>query len=344
MSAVQPIVVEHPNPDLAWLNKLREEILDPDLPIVDPHHHLWDRPGSRYYLDELLTDLNGGHNVVATVFLQCFWSYRTEGPEEMRPIGETEFVASVAAEAERRKTPQRVCAAVVGHVDFRAGERVDAVLEAHMAAAKGRFRGIRQVTARHPDLLASISTPPPLGLMADKAFRAGFARLGKYGLSFDAWLYHTQLGELLDLARAFPAIPIVINHVGGPLGVGPFRAQRNEVFAAWRDGIRQLAACPNVHTKLGGLAMAINGFDFHRQILPPSSGELAQAWRPWMEACIEAFGAQRCMFESNFPVDKAMCSYPVLWNGLKRIAAGASANERHALFHDTAARFYRIQI
>jgi predicted TIM-barrel fold metal-dependent hydrolase len=200
------------------------------------------------------------------------------------------------------------------------------------------------VTARHPDLLASISTPPPLGLMGDPAFRAGFARLGKYGLSFDARLYHAQLGELLDLARAFPEIPIVINHAGGPLGVGPFRDQREEVFVAWRDSIQQLATCPNVHMKLGGLAMAINGFDFHRQVLPPSSGELAHAWRPWMVACIEAFGAQRCMFESNFPVDKAMCSYPVLWNGFKRIAAGASADERRALFHDTATRWYRIQI
>jgi predicted TIM-barrel fold metal-dependent hydrolase len=342
--AAQPFVVQHPKPDLAWLDKLREEILEPDLPIIDPHHHLWDRPGSRYYLDELLADLSSGHNIVATVFLQCFWSYRTEGPEEMRPVGETEFVASVAAEAERRKTHPRVCAAIIGHVDFRAGERVDAVLEAHMTAAHGRFRGIRQVTARHPDLLASISTPPLLGLMGDPAFRAGFARLGKYRLSFDAWLYHTQLSELLDLARAFPEIPIVINHVGGPLGVGPFRNQREEVFVTWRDGIRQLATCPNVHMKLGGLAMAINGFDFHRQVLPPSSGELAYAWRPWMVTCIEAFGAQRCMFESNFPVDKAMCSYPALWNGFKRLTADASANERRALFHDTAARFYRIQI
>jgi len=343
MSVAQPLVVEHPKPDLAWLNKLREDILDPDLRIVDPHHHLWDLPGSRYELDQLLADVNSGHNIVATVFLQCFWAYRTDGPEEMRPVGETEFVASVAAEAERRKTRTRVCAGIVGYVDFRAGERVDMALEAHMAAANGRFRGIRQVTARHPDLLASIATPPPLGLMSDPAFRAGFACLGKYGLSFDAWLYHTQLDELHDLAQAFPGTPIVINHVGGPLGVGPFRGRRDAVFAAWHDGIRQLAACPNVHVKLGGLAMAISGFDFHRQVLPPSSGELAEAWRPWMEACIEAFGAQRCMFESNFPVDKAMCSYPVLWNAFKRIAGGASADERRSLFHDTAARFYRIQ-
>jgi len=344
MSAAQPLVVEHPNPDPAWLGKLREDILDPALPIVDPHHHLWDRPGNKYYLDELLADVDAGHNVVATVFLQCFWAYRTHGPEEMRPIGETEFVASVAAEAERRQTRARVCAAIVGHVDFRAGERVDAVLEAHIEAAGGRFRGIRQVTARHPDLLASISTPPPLGLMSDPAFRVGFARLGKYGLNFDAWLYHTQLGELLDLARAFPAIQVVVNHVGGPLGVGPYRGKRDEVFAAWHKSMRELATCPNVHVKLGGLAMAINGFDFHRQALPPSSGELAQAWQPWMEACIEAFGANRCMFESNFPVDKAMCSYPVLWNAFKRIAAGVSADDRRALFHDTAAHFYKIKI
>jgi L-fuconolactonase len=344
MPPTQPLVVEHLNPDLAWLGKLCEDILDPDLPIIDPHHHLWDRPGSKYYLDELLADVDSGHNVVATVFLQRFWAYRTTGPEEMRPVGETEFIASVAAEAERRKSRARACAAIVGHVDFRAGERVDAVLEAHIAAAAGRFRGIRQVTARHPDLVASISAPPPLGLMADPTFRAGFARLAKYGLSFDAWLYHTQLGELLDLAHAFPAIPIVINHVGGPLGVGHYRGERDEVFATWHDAIRQLAACPNVHVKLGGLAMAINGFDFHRQVLPPSSGELAQAWQPWMHACIEAFGANHCMFESNFPVDKAMCSYPVLWNAFKRIAADASADERRALFHNTAARFYRIDI
>ncbi len=274
MPAAQPIVVEHPNPDLAWLGKLREDILDPDLPIIDPHHHLWDRPGSKYYLDELLADVNAGHNVVATVFLQCFWAYRTTGPEEMRSVGETEFVASVAAEAERRKTRARVCAAIVGHVDFRAGERVDAVLEAHIAAAGGRFRGIRQVTARHPDLVASISTPPPLGLLGDPAFHAGFARLAKYGLSFDAWLYHTQLGELLDLARAFPGTPIVINHVGGPLGVGPYRDKRDEVFAAWHAAMQQLATCPNVHVKLGGLAMAINGFDFHRQVLAAIVGRI----------------------------------------------------------------------
>jgi len=342
MSGAQQLVIDHPHPDPEWLAKHTEDILDADLPIIDPHHHLWDRPGSKYYLDELLANVNAGHNVVATVFLQCFWAYRTTGPEAMRPVGETEFVASVAAEAGRRKTRARVCAAIVGHVDFRAGEAVDAVLEAHIAAADGRFRGIRQVSARHPDFLASISTPPSLGLLADPAFRSGFSRLARHGLSFDAWLYHTQLDELLDLARAFPETPIVINHVGGPLGVGLFRDRRGEVFAAWHAGMKRLAGCPNVHVKLGGLAMAINGFDFHKQDLLPSSDQLAKAWRLWMIACIEAFGPNRCMFESNFPVDKAMCSYPVLWNAFKRIAGNASADERRDLFHDTAARFYRI--
>ena len=342
MSETAPLVIEHPHPNPAWLARLTEDILEPDLPIIDPHHHLWDRPGSRYYLDELLADTGSGHNVVATVFLQCFWAYRDTGPEELRPVGETEFVASVAEEAERRNARTRACAAIVGYADLRLGDRVDAVLEEHLTAGGGRFRGIRHGAARHPDLSASITTPPPLGLMGEASFRAGFARLAKHGLSFDAWQYHTQLDELLDLARQFPDVPIVINHVGGPLGVGPFRGKRDEVFAAWRESMRKLAGCPNVSVKLGGLAMVVNGFDFHKQVLPPSSGELAQAWRPWMAECIEAFGASRCMFESNFPVDKGMCGYPVLWNAFKRIAAGASGDEKRALFHDTAGRFYRI--
>ncbi len=335
-------VLTHPLPNPAWLAKLTEDILDPGLPIVDPHHHLWDHGGNTYFLDNLLDDLNSGHNIAATVFLQCFWAYRTTGPEALKPVGETEFVASVAAEAVRRGVPQRVCAGIVGYTDFRIGAAVDEILEAHIAAGAGRFRGIRQISARHVAFLASMSTPPDFGLLADPRFREGFARLAHYGLSYDAWLYHTQIVELIDLARAFPETPIVLNHVGGPLGVGPYRGRSDAVYAEWRAGMKTLASCPNVHMKLGGLAMVVNGFDFHENVLPPSSGELAGAWRPYMEALIEDFGANRCMFESNFPVDKAMCSYPVLWNAFKRIASGCSADEKAALFHDTAARFYRL--
>jgi L-fuconolactonase len=342
MSEMPPLVLSHPVPNPVWLAKLTEDILEPALPIVDPHHHLWDHNGNTYFLDQLQADLTSGHNVVATVFLQCFWAYRTTGPEAMRPVGETEFVASVAADAQRRKTHANVCAGIVGYADMRLGAAVDEVLAAHEAAGAGRFRGIRHITARHPRFVASMSTPPTFGLMADPAFRAGIACLARRGLSYDAWLYHTQINQLVDLARAFPDLPIVLNHVGGPLGVGPYRGRREQVFAEWHAALKRLSACPNVHMKLGGLAMVVNGFDFHEHVLPPSSGELADAWRPYMEACIEAFGANRCMFESNFPVDKGMCDYPVLWNAFKRIAAACSADEKSALFHDTAARFYRL--
>ena len=342
MLANTPRVYKHPSPNAAWLARRVEDALDPALPIIDPHHHLWERPGDRYFLDELLADTDSGHNIVATVFVQCGWAYRTEGPEALRPVGETEFVAAVADEATRRHITTRICEAIVGHVDLRLGEGVEPVLEAHLAAAGGRFRGIRHVTARSEDFVASILAPPPAGMMSDAAFRDGFARLGKYGLSFDAWLYHTQIRELTDLARAFPAIPIVIDHVGGPLGIGPYEGKRDEVFASWRRDMRQLASCHNVSVKLGGLAMLVAGFAFHEHAIPPSSGELARAWRPHVEACIEDFGAARCMFESNFPVDKAMCSYPILWNAFKRIAASASAIEKALLFHDVAAKVYRL--
>jgi L-fuconolactonase len=341
MSSAPQAVFTHAELNPAWLNKLREDILEPNLPIIDPHHHLWDR-GGRYFLEELLADTGSGHNIVATVFVQCGYGYRTSGPEELRPVGETEFVAGVAAEAECRKLKTRVCAGIVGTADLTLGEGVDTVLRAHVEAGRDRFRGIRHITARHKDFNASLLTPPPLHLMADKKFREGFARLSALNLSFDAWIYHTQIAELTDLARAFPNVPIVLNHSGGPLAVGPYVGKRDEVFHEWRAGMTELAKSSNSFVKLGGLAMAIMGFDFHKQPLPPSSGELANAWRPYMESCIEAFGASRCMFESNFPVDKAMCSYPVLWNGFKRIAGGASPAEKQALFHDTAANFYRL--
>ncbi len=339
----QPPILHMPNPDPAWLARLREDVLEPGLPIIDPHHHLWDRPGNRYFLDDLLADTEGGgHNVRATVFLQCGAFYREDGPEELRPLGETEYVAGVAAESERRRTQTHTCAAIIGHVDLRLRARAEAVLQMHIDAAGGRFRGIRHGTARDKAFVSSVLPPPPFGLMHDAAFREGFAVLGKLGLSFDAWLYHPQIDELTDLARAFPSIPIVLDHVGGPLGTGPYRGKSDEVFAAWNKSIRTLASCPNVSVKLGGLAMAVNGFDFQHNVLPPSSGELVNAWRPFMETCIGAFGPDRCMFESNFPVDKAMCSYTVLWNAFKRLAHGASADEKGALFYETAAKFYRI--
>ena len=333
----------------AWLQTRREEALEPDLAIVDAHHHLWDRAGG-YLLDELLADLGDlgdpttGHNVVATVYLQCGYAYRSTGPLSLRPVGETEFVADIARQAQQRGEKTKVCAGIVGYADLELADDVDAVLQAHIDAGGGRFRGVRHILARHDAFNASLLGPAPAGLMQRVNFRRGLARLQALGLSFDAWLFHTQIDELVDLAQTLPGLPIVLNHLGGPLAVGPYAGKRDGVFLVWRESIKRLATCPNVSIKLGGLGMAIGGFEFHKQALPPSSEQLAVAWGPYLHACIESFGAQRCMFESNFPVDKASCSYGVLWNAYKRIAAGASATEKAWLFSDSACRFYRLEI
>ena len=327
----------HPRVRPDWLAKLHEDIIDPAQPIIDPHHHLWRARPDRYLLQDLAADIQTGHNVLATVFIQCGSEYRTDGPPELRPVGETEFVVR-----ESEAAGNGACAGIVGHADCTLGERIDSVLQAHVEAGGGRFKGIRH-SATYDAGIAPTSPPgAPPGLYKDPAFRGGFARLQRFGLTFEAWLYHPQLADLLDLLRAFPEQKVVLNHVGGPLGVGPYADRRAEVFAQWRAYITELAECRNLHIKLGGLAMAVNGFGFDQQPLPPSSGELAAAWRPYFEHAIETFGADRCMFESNFPVDKGMCAYPVLWNAFKRIAAGCSADEKAALFHRTAQLFYNL--
>jgi len=332
----------HPRVRPAWLAKLSEDIIDPDLPIVDPHHHLWKARPDPYLLPDLAADLRTGHNVLATVFIQCRSEYRTDGPEEMQPVGETEFAAAAQERESGAYGPLRACAGIVGHADCLLGDRIDAVLEAHIQAGGGRFKGIRHSGTYDPAIEPTAPPGAPPGLYRSPAFRAGFARLHHLGMTFEAWLYHPQLGDLLDLLRAFPEQKVVLNHLGGPLGVGPYAGRRPEVFAQWRAYLTELSTCENLHIKLGGLAMNVNGFGFHHEVLPPSSGEMATAWRPYMETAIELFGVNRCMFESNFPVDKGMCSYPVLWNAFKRIASDYSDDEKAALFHQTAQRFYTL--
>src|SRR6266481_4786717 len=278
-----------------WLDQRREEIIEPDLPIVDPHHHLVDRPETgRYLLPELLADIATGHNITATVYLEWLSMYRQAGPAELRPVGEIEFangVAAMAASGTYGKTG--VCAGIVGYADLTLGAAVETVLEAMIAAGGGRFRGIRFITASHPDQAAWRSAIiRPAGLLMAPKVREGFAKLAPLGLTFDAWMYHTQLGELVDLARAFPETQIVLDHVGGAIGLGPYAGRRDEVFADWSARIRELAACPNVHIKLGGLGMRMFGFTVHTGELPPSSEELAAAWRPYIETCIAAFGPE----------------------------------------------------
>ena len=330
----------HPRVRPDWLGGLREDVLDPGQPIIDPHHHLWRARPDRYLLEELTEDARTGHDIRSTVFIQCGSAYRKEGPEEMRPVGETEFVAGIAAASETLEF--RAAAGIVGHADCRLGDRIEPVLAAHVAAGGGRFKGIRHSATYDPGIAPTAPPGAPPGLFLDATFRAGVARTGALGLTFEAWCYHPQLAELADLLRAHPEPKIVLNHLGGPLGVGPYEGHRAEVFARWAASMRELAKFPNLFVKLGGLAMNVNGFGFHHQMLPPGSGEMAAAWGPYVATAVEAFGASRCMFESNFPVDKGMCAYPVLWNAFKRIAAGCSANEKADLFHRTAARFYSL--
>jgi predicted TIM-barrel fold metal-dependent hydrolase len=329
-----------------WLALHSEAIIEPARPIVDPHHHLWDRGGQRYLIEEMAADIASGHNIVATVYVDCRAMYRASGPEAFRPVGEVEFATGVAAmSASGGYGKAQICAGIVSHVNLLLGEAARPVLEAEIAAGGGRFRGIRHSSAwdADPDI-AGMYASRPKGLLLDSSFRKGFAQLAPLKLSFDAWLFHPQIGELADLARAFPDTRIVLDHCGGPIGLGRFADRREQTFALWRSSIQDIAKCPNVVVKLGGLAMRLLGHDFHERPRPPSSEELAAAWRPYIETCIEAFGVKRAMFESNFPPDKGQCSYQVIFNAFKRIAASCSEDEKSALFSRTAADVYRLDL
>jgi len=322
----------------------REQALEPDLPIIDPHHHLWDDDRGPYMLPQILGDIGGGHNVRATVFIECRTHYRAGATDAERPLGEVEFVNGIAAmSASGGYGPTRVAAAIVGHADLRLGERVRDVLEQQIALTGGRMKGIRwSFPYDSSEVGKHVSRYVEPEITRNATWRQGYQMLGKLGLTYEGWCYHPQLPELTALARAFPDVTIILNHVGGCLGVGPYATRRAEEFQRWKRSIVELASCPNVVVKLGGLGMLIFGFDLHLRADPPRSDLLARTWKPFIETCIEAFGVERCMYESNFPVDKQSCDYTACWNAFKRISAGASAAEKTALFSGTAARVYRI--
>ena len=333
----------------AWLALTEEDAIEPDMPILDPHHHFWERPDDVYLLDNLLGDTGAGHRVNQTVFVECRSMYRTEGPAEMRSVGEVEFVEGIAADNVLRQAQDEsggrgtaVAAGIVGNADLMLGDAVEPVLEALSEAGKGRFKGIRCTAAwdASPEINVARANSP--GMLADANFRRGLACLDRMGLSFDCIVYHPQLLEVAEMARAIPNLTVVLNHVGRPLGIGPYAGRREELMPEWRQGIDAVAECPNVVVKVGGLGNPISGFDWHQRPFPPSSGEIAEAGAPYYLYCIEKFGADRCMFESNFPVDKQSCSYIVCWNAFKRLARDFTATEQADLFHNTAARAYRL--
>ena len=331
-----------------WLALTQEPTLEPDLPICDCHHHFWDlRPQSipyqRYLIHELNADIYSGHNVRSTVFVEARSMYRPDGPEELRPVGEVEFIQGLAAaSASGIYGPGRAAAAIVGHADLKLGEAVEPVLEALQAASPNRFHGIRHNVTWSPDpALANRETE---GIMANGRFREGAKVLTRMGLTLDTMVSFPQLPELADFAKAVPDVTIILNHIGGGNRVGIYAGRDDEVVAAWRQGIAAVAACPNVTVKLGGMGMVRWGFDWHTRDVPIGSAELAESMSPWMTYCIEHFGPDRCMFESNFPPDKVSFSYNIMYNAFKRLSKGYSDSERAAMFHDTAARVYRIEV
>ncbi len=324
-----------------WLSQLREDVIDPGREIVDPHHHLWPKPHLSYDLEELWSDTQDGHKVVQTVFLECGSAYRTDGPDHLRPVGETEFVAAAAERASRQPEKAQI-AGIVAHTDLRRAD-LDEILDAHVASAKGLFRGIRHSgSLDESGATLSIAGRAPKGLFSDPAFRRGVARLGELGFTYDTWVYHHQLKDYATLARAVPGTVMILDHFGTPLGVGPYAGKRDEIFAKWKDDIAEVAACPNVHAKLGGLAMPDNGFSWNTRDIPPTSDEFVEAQAPWYHRAIKVFGPERCMFESNFPVDRLSLSYRTLWNGLKKIAADYPEAAQAAMFSGTARKVYAL--
>jgi L-fuconolactonase len=327
-----------------WLAQIEEPVLEPDLPIIDPHHHLWtyDPPGA-YRVPELWGDTGSGHRVEKTVFIQCGAEPRQQGPEELRCVGETEFVVAQAAEARRGPADAARICGIVAFADLTLGPKVDPILEAHVEAGQGLVRGIRNNAAW--DETGTVLTPYPQGMphiYIDPSFREGFARLAAFGLSYDAWNYHPQIPELTELARAFPETTIVLDHFGGVLGIGAYANKREEVLEHWKKDLAALAECSNVVAKLGGMAMPMSGFGWEQRDKPATSDEFVAAQSAYYHYAIEQFGPDRCMFESNFPVDKQSLSYRTLWNGFKKLAAAYTDDEKAALFHDTAMRVYKL--
>ncbi|MCJ7772592.1 MAG: amidohydrolase family protein [Desulfobacterales bacterium] len=327
-----------------WLEQVVEDVIDPEREIVDPHHHLW--KGGRwfdYMLPELWYDTGSGHNIKKTVFVECHSSYRNEGPEHLRPIGETEFVDEIAEQSLQGTEDQAKIAGIVSHANLTLGDRVEEILDAHEAAGKGLFRGIRHAGARE-EVSEALMIPGrgDKDLFSREDFRQGVKLLGSRELTYESWHYHHQLKSYTELAKSVPDTIVILDHFGTPLGVGPYEGKREEIFKQWKIDIAKLAQCENVFAKLGGLAMPDNGYGWHLDAVPPTSDEFVAAQKWYYLHTIECFGPDRCMFESNFPVDRLSLSYHVVWNGFKKMVADFSEDEKDMMFSGTATKVYRL--
>lgn len=333
----------------SWLAQVEEEILEPERAIIDPHHHLWKKRFNRdYLLPDLWRDTGSGHNIIKTVFMECRAFYRREGPEHLRPVGETEFIADLSRQSREDSRKQAYIAAIVAHTDLTlAGTSEQLLLEAleqHRQASHGLLRGIRHSAARdkRPEDLFIVGSAPPY-LQGKESFRKGMRIIAEQGLTYDTWHYHHQNLDFLDLARAVPECTMVLDHFGSPLGIGIYKHCRDEIFQQWKQEIAEIAKCPNVFAKLGGLAMPDNGFGWHLAARPPTSDEFIQAQKKYYLHAIECFGPERCMFESNFPVDRLSINYHVLFNAYKKMVSDFSEDEKQAMFYSTAEKVYSLQ-
>ena len=332
---------EHGTPE--WYAQVEEDVLDPEVEIVDPHHHLWPAGSMFNYAGEdLAGDTMDGHKVVATMFMECHSAYREDGPEHLRPVGETEFVVAEEARMRALHPAAPPITGIVGHADL-AHSALDEILDAHVEAAAGKFCGIRDALSSCDEPALLIPSPAPAGKFEGEAFRKGVRRLAARGFTYDSWHYHFQNSEFAAVARACPDTLMVLDHFGTPLGVGRFAGRREEIFEEWKQGIADAAACPNTVLKVGGMAMPDNGFPWFGGPCPPTSDEFVEAQGRYYHYAIEQFGPERCMFESNFPVDRLSLSYRVLWNALKKIAQRYSEDERRAMFAGTARRVYGLK-
>jgi L-fuconolactonase len=325
-----------------------EPILDPDLPIIDAHHHLFDLPNNRYMVDDFLADVNAGHRILASIYCETQAFSRTDGPEWMRPIGEVEFANGVGAmTATGSYGACQVCAGIIGHANLTFGSKIAELLDRCLEAAPDRFRGVRHVTIDYPDdrpFKYVMTYKPPAGVMDTEGFPLGLAEVEKRGLTFDAGIFDPSLPKLAAMVDRFPGLTFVLNHMGIAVGVDMDAGEKAEVFGRWSAGLKELAKRPNVFCKVGGLGMPNWGFGFELRENPVGYLEMADAWRPYVETAIEAFGADRCMMESNFPPDGRSGGYVPVWNAYKHILRAYSADEKTALFHRTAARVYRLTV
>ena len=331
-----------------WLNQLIEDPILPKIPIIDPHHHLWDVGFGRYYIEELLEDINSsGHNIVSTVYIMSSSNtkiYSKDGLEEFKPLTEIEFATSEGKRADLIPNNRvKVNASIVGSVDLTYGNKLQPVLEKAVNISEGRLKGIRMLLASHTDpRISSGAVKSDLGLMLHPNFIDGAKCVQDANLSLDFWIYHTQLNEMEKIARALPDLTIILNHIGGPIHIGEYEGKQAATHREWRSAMMRLSRIPNINVKLGGLGMAVNGAKFHNSKFPPNSVQLSDVWKPWIYETIDMFGFDRCMFESNFPVDKGSCSYGALWNAFKIIAKDMSDDEINKLFSKNAAKIYKI--